>query len=141
MRHGTVDNVEKFFEQFGWESFEFKGGEIYHNAWIGGLFVAVGLTGFAVLLATLFNLITDLVGGIRVSVLEEEVVAKPRSSTTVSSVSTYRPPPTPRAVWPVRDPASGRVSDPSTRRRIRWSFSVECLCRRPIAWPIATAGL
>lgn len=73
---GTIDNVEKFFEQFGWESFEFKGGEIYHNAWIGGLFVAIGLTGFAVLLATLFNLITDLVGGIRVSVLEEEVVAR-----------------------------------------------------------------
>lgn len=77
---GTVDNVEKFFEQFGWESFEFKGGEIYHNAWIGGLFVAIGLTGFAVLMATLFNLITDLVGGIRVSVLEEEVVVKPRGA-------------------------------------------------------------
>jgi len=85
---GTVDNVEKFFEQFGWESFEFKGGEIYHNAWIGGLFVSIGLTGFAVLMATLFNLITDLVGGIRVSVLEEEVVAKPRgtSATNVSSL-------------------------------------------------------
>ncbi len=77
---GTVDNVEKFFEQFGWESFEFKGGEIYHNAWIGGLFVAIGLTGFAVLMATLFNLITDLVGGIRVSVLEEEVVVKQRGA-------------------------------------------------------------
>ncbi len=77
---GTIDNVEQFFEQFGWERFEFKGGEIYHNAWIGGLFVSVGLTGFAVLLATLFNLITDLVGGIRVSVLEEEVVAKPRGA-------------------------------------------------------------
>ena len=83
---GTVDNVEKFFEQFGWESFEFKGGEIYHNAWIGGLFVSIGLTGFAVLMATLFNLITDLVGGIRVSVLEEEVVAKPRGTqATVTS--------------------------------------------------------
>jgi hypothetical protein len=60
-----------------------KGGEIYHNAWTGGLFVVVGLTGLAVLVATLFNLITDLVGGIRVSVLEEEVVAtdlgRPRS--------------------------------------------------------------
>ena len=78
---GTVDNVEKFFEQFGWESFEFKGGEIYHNAWIGGLFVSIGLTGFAVLMATLFNLITDLVGGIRVSVLEEEVVVKQRGTT------------------------------------------------------------
>jgi len=75
---GTIDNIEKFFEQFGWESFEFKGGEIYRNAWTGGLFVAVGLTGFVVLMATLFNLITDLVGGIRVSVLEEEVIARPR---------------------------------------------------------------
>ncbi|TPW12557.1 MAG: hypothetical protein FD127_2560, partial [Acidimicrobiaceae bacterium] len=73
---GTVDNVEKFFEQFGWETFQFKGGEIYHSAWIAGLFGAIGLTGFAVLLATLFNLITDLVGGVRVSVLEEEVVAR-----------------------------------------------------------------
>ena len=34
----------------------------------------VGLTGAAVLGATLFNLITDLVGGVRMTVLEEEVV-------------------------------------------------------------------
>ena len=71
---GTVDNVERFFESFGWSSFEFNGGEIYHNAWIGGVFVVIGLTGLAVLLATLFNLITDLVGGMRFTVLEEEVV-------------------------------------------------------------------
>jgi Transmembrane domain of unknown function (DUF3566) len=70
---GTIDNVEKFFEGFGWETFNFNGGQIFHNAWIAGVFVAVGLTGLAVLLATLFNLITDLVGGIRLSVLEEEV--------------------------------------------------------------------
>ncbi len=73
---GTVDNIERFFENFGWESFTLHGGEIFHNAWVAGLFVVVGMTGFAVLMATLFNLITDLVGGIRVSVLEEEVVAR-----------------------------------------------------------------
>ena len=71
---GTVDNVERFFESFGWSSFEFNGGELYHNAWIGGLFLVIGFTGLAVLLATLFNLITDLVGGMRFTVLEEEVV-------------------------------------------------------------------
>jgi len=71
---GTVDNVERFFESFGWSSFEFNGGEIYHNAWIGGLFLVIGFTGLAVLFATLFNLITDLVGGVRFTVLEEEVV-------------------------------------------------------------------
>ena len=70
---GTIDNIEKFFEGFGWATFNFNGGQIFHNAWIAGLFVAVGLTGLAVLLATLFNLITDLVGGVRFSVLEEEV--------------------------------------------------------------------
>ncbi len=71
---GTVDNVERFFESFGWSSFDFNGGELYHSAWIGGLFLVVGFTGLAVLLATLFNLITDLVGGMRFTVLEEEVV-------------------------------------------------------------------
>ena len=71
---GTVDNVERFFESFGWSSFEFNGGQIYHSAWIGGLFLVIGLTGLAVLFATLFNLITDLVGGMRFTVLEEEVV-------------------------------------------------------------------
>lgn len=71
---GTVDNVERFLESGGWETFEFKGGEIFHHMWIGGLFAAAGLVGLAVLTATLFNLITDLVGGVRVTVLEEEVV-------------------------------------------------------------------
>ena len=76
---GTVDNVERFFESFGWEEFQFNGGELYHTVWTGGLFVAVGLTGAIVLAATLFNLITDLVGGIRLTVLEEEVVERTTS--------------------------------------------------------------
>jgi hypothetical protein len=70
---GTVDNLERFFESFGWSSFQFHGGAIFHAAWIAGLFGVIGLTGAAVLGATLFNLITDLVGGIRLTVLEEEV--------------------------------------------------------------------
>ncbi len=71
---GTVDNVERFFESFGWASFEFNGGEIYHSAWTAGIFLVIGFTGLAVLAATMFNLITDLVGGMRFTVLEEEVV-------------------------------------------------------------------
>ena len=69
---GTVDNVERFMESFGWDTFEFKGGELFHQAWILGLFGVVGLTGVAVLAATTFNLITDLVGGVKVTVLENE---------------------------------------------------------------------
>jgi hypothetical protein len=77
---GTIDNVERWFLQFGWETFEFKGGEIFHNAWIIGMFGVVAMTGGLVLLATLFNLISDIVGGIRVTVLEEEVVERTLSS-------------------------------------------------------------
>jgi Transmembrane domain of unknown function (DUF3566) len=73
---GTVDNIERWFTQFGWETFELNGGEIYHNAWIAGLFGMVGLTGFGVLCATLFNLVSDIVGGVRMTVLEEEVVER-----------------------------------------------------------------
>jgi Transmembrane domain of unknown function (DUF3566) len=76
---GTIDNLERFFESFGWSEFEFNGGEIFHSAWIAGLFGVVGLTGAAVLGATLFNLITDLVGGVRLTVLEEEVVERTAS--------------------------------------------------------------
>ncbi len=88
---GTLDNVERWFTQFGWETFELKGGEIFRNAWIIGLFGAVALTGAIVLLATLFNLVSDIVGGVRMTVLEEEVVER-----TVSSTRRYvvRRPPT-----------------------------------------------
>jgi hypothetical protein len=41
-----------------------------------GLFGIVLATGIWVLGAVVFNLITELVGGIRVTVLEEEVVAR-----------------------------------------------------------------
>lgn len=78
---GTLTNVERWFTQFGWETFELKGGEIFHNAWIIGLFGVVATTGGLVLLATLFNLVSDIVGGVRLTVLEEEVVERTVSST------------------------------------------------------------
>lgn len=79
-RTGTLDNVERWFTQFGWETFEFKGDEIFDNAWVIGLFGVVAITGAMVLAVTLFNLISDVVGGVRVSVLEEEVVERTVSS-------------------------------------------------------------
>lgn len=78
---GTLDNVERWFTQFGWETFEFDGGEIFHDAWIIGLFGVVASTGGLVLLVTLFNLVSDIIGGVRMTVLEEEVVERTVSST------------------------------------------------------------
>lgn len=71
---GTIDNIQQFMKSFGWESFEFKGGQLFVNVTVLGLLGVVLATALGVLAATIFNLITDLVGGIRVTVLEEEVV-------------------------------------------------------------------
>jgi hypothetical protein len=71
---GTLGNIERWFTQFGWETFELKGDEVFAAARTIGLFLAVALTGLIVLLATLFNLVSDVVGGLRVSVLEEESI-------------------------------------------------------------------
>jgi hypothetical protein len=73
---GTIDNVERFMESFGWETFTFNGSQLFHNLWVIGLLLVFLLTGLAVLGATVFNLIADLVGGVRVTVLEEEVVVR-----------------------------------------------------------------
>ena len=73
---GTVDNIERFLESFGWDSFNFDGSAMFRGLWILGLFWVVLATGLIVLAATVFNLISDLVGGVRVTVLEEEVVVR-----------------------------------------------------------------
>lgn len=71
---GTIDNIERFLMSFGWESFQFHGWTLLLNEILLGLLIVALLTIVWVLGATMFNLITDLVGGIRVSVLEEEVL-------------------------------------------------------------------
>ena len=73
---GTINNLEQFMASFGWDSFAFKGGELFRGFAVFGLFGIVLGTGIWVLGAVVFNLITELVGGIRVTVLEEEVVAR-----------------------------------------------------------------
>jgi hypothetical protein len=74
---GTIDNVEQFLASFGWDSFTFKGSVLFRSTALLGLFGVVLGSGIWVLGAIVFNLITELVGGIRVTVLEEEVVARP----------------------------------------------------------------
>jgi hypothetical protein len=76
---GTVSNVEGFIKDlFGLETFTFDGQQMFRASWVLGVFFAVAGTGLTVTLAVVFNLIADLVGGIRVTVLEEEVVLRDR---------------------------------------------------------------
>ncbi|MDH4167993.1 MAG: DUF3566 domain-containing protein [Acidimicrobiia bacterium] len=69
----TLDNIEKFIKElFALEEFQFDGNKIFEASAIGGLVMVVAFTGFAVLMAVLFNLISDLTGGLRATVIEEE---------------------------------------------------------------------
>lgn len=70
---GTIHDVEGFIKDLGaFDTFTFEGTQIFRACVLGGLVLVVAGTGFNVLLALLFNLISDLVGGIRVTVIEEE---------------------------------------------------------------------
>jgi hypothetical protein len=75
---GTVDNIETFVtELFALESFTFNADQIFRASAIGGLVLVVAGAGFTVLMAVLFNLISDVTGGMRFTVVEEET-ARPR---------------------------------------------------------------
>jgi hypothetical protein len=77
---GVVGNIESFIEDvMSYELWEFQADEIFRGGAIIGVVLAVAGVAFNVLLAILFNLISDLVGGVRVTVLEEDGV--PRSTT------------------------------------------------------------
>jgi hypothetical protein len=72
-RAGLIDNVESFIEDMGaFESFEFEPRVIFQATALGGAVFTVIATGLTALGAVLFNLISDLVGGVRFTVIEEE---------------------------------------------------------------------
>ena len=76
---GTVANVEGFVRDlFGLKTFEFDGEKLFRASWVLGAILVIAGTGLNVTLAVLFNLISDLVGGVRVTVLEEEVILRER---------------------------------------------------------------
>lgn len=77
---GVITDIEQFAEElFALEDFALEGEQIFEAVALGGLVLAVALTGFLVLIAILLNLISDLTGGIRVTVVEEET-ARPIST-------------------------------------------------------------
>jgi hypothetical protein len=81
---GTVDNVESFLKDLlALDSFTFDGQKIFRASWVLGAFMAVAGTGLTVTMAVLYNLFADLVGGVRVTVLEEEVVQRPPTRRSV----------------------------------------------------------
>ena len=79
---GLVANIETFVTELGaLESFKIHGDQIFQIAVAGGLLLVVALTGLTVLGSVLFNLISDVTGGVRFTVVEEET-ARPRARRT-----------------------------------------------------------
>ncbi len=72
---GTIENIEAFIREIGdYQTYEIEGDVVFQAAMViaGILTLAASVT--IVLLVVVFNLISDLVGGIRMTVIEEETV-------------------------------------------------------------------
>ena len=74
---GVRDNVEHFIGDLIASKFHFLGLQLLRGAAIGGLLLVIIGSAANVLMAMLYNLISDVVGGIEVTVLEED---KPHST-------------------------------------------------------------
>lgn len=71
---GTIDNVESFIRDLGdYDSWEIQGDAVLRAGVIIAGMLTLASTVLVVLLTVIFNLISDLIGGIRVTVIEEEV--------------------------------------------------------------------
>ncbi len=74
---GIVDNTERFVEDlFALESFRVNGGLLVITCLVGGLILVVLGTGINVLVAVIYNLTSDIVGGVEVTVVEPEAPAR-----------------------------------------------------------------
>lgn len=94
-RVGTIDGIEGFMEDSGgYDSFEILGDVVFRSAAIGGVVLAVFAVALAVLAAILFNLISDLTGGIRMTVIDEDLIVRPAKRRPESVNGTEVPAPT-----------------------------------------------
>lgn len=88
---GVLEDFEGFVADLGsYETWELDGGQLFQASVLGGLVLVIAGSAANVLLAVLFNLISDVTGGLRVTVLEEE----PRRSQNPASPATGGSPPT-----------------------------------------------
>jgi hypothetical protein len=83
---GTIKDIESFFKDAGaFQTFSFDGYTIFRATFLIGLILVIAATGLTVLMAVLFNLISDLVGGVRITVIEEETARPMRATENLHS--------------------------------------------------------
>jgi hypothetical protein len=81
---GAIGSVEKFMRAIGFEDFRFVGSQLLKGFTAAGLVLVLLGTGLSVLIAVVYNLISDVVGGIELTVLEEDVRV-PATATRVAA--------------------------------------------------------
>jgi hypothetical protein len=87
---GAIEGVEKFMRAIGFEDFRFVGTQLLRGFTAAGLVLVLLGTGMSVLVAVVYNLISDVVGGIELTVLEEDT--RPAAAPTrVSAPTPVRP--------------------------------------------------
>ncbi|MEZ5237670.1 MAG: DUF3566 domain-containing protein [Microthrixaceae bacterium] len=70
---GALDSLERFFnESLQLEDFELSGDVLFRQFGLISLLIALGTTATIVVATLVFNLISDIIGGVWVSVIEEE---------------------------------------------------------------------
>lgn len=104
---GVPDSITSFVTSIGGPEITFDGERYFRVAIFMGVTTAISLTGITTLAAVLYNLISDLVGGVEVVVLEETTLvpqpnldAPVREPMPAPGSSLPSAPPEP----PVRDP-------------------------------------
>jgi len=70
---GLIDNVERFVtDLFFLEYFQIRGGVVLLAAFTGGLVLVLLGTGINVIMAVVYNLTSDVMGGVEVTVVEKD---------------------------------------------------------------------
>jgi hypothetical protein len=69
---GVIDNVENFITEIGFDQFRFLPGQILRASALGGLVLVVAGSCANVLMAVLYNLISDVVGGVKLTLVEDD---------------------------------------------------------------------
>lgn len=71
---GSVENTEDFIIDLGFEDFNFDPQQMFESLLSAGAVLAIAGVFFTVLLTVLFNLICDITGGVRVTMIEQDLL-------------------------------------------------------------------
>lgn len=79
---GVLGNIERFLQDAGFEDFHFLPGQLFAAFFVGGIVLVAAGTVANLLLAKLYNLMVDVVGGIRLGVTDETAPNPPPANLT-----------------------------------------------------------